>query len=95
MSAQLSAHGRTGSIHKPVLAGRLMPVGQKPVATLSVLIGRGDALSDGDFGRSGFCADRTDEYLELRIGEELLEMLHGFPLIDDHHERSPGHRRQW
>src|SRR6266545_2099305 len=56
-------------------------------AALSILVGRGDRLDEGDLG--GACRIGThlaDERLQVGIGEELLEMLGGFPLVDDQDE---------
>jgi hypothetical protein len=36
--------------------------------------------------RLGVKCGWSDEHLQIGIGEELLELLDGFPLVDDHYE---------
>src|ERR1051326_4806977 len=49
-----------------------------------VLVGRADGLGDGDLRRLRRGAGRGHQGLQLRVGEELLEVLGGLPLV--HHQ---------
>src|SRR3954452_16850419 len=55
-------------------------------APASELVRRGHCLGDSDLRRRWVSADRTNEGMQARIGEELLEVPGGFPLVHDHDE---------
>src|SRR6266516_21089 len=53
----------------------------------SVLAGRLDRLGDGDVRRrTGVATDRADERLQIRVAEELLELVGALPFVDDQDE---------
>ena len=52
----------------------------------SVLVRGGDGLGDGDLRRLRRGAGHRDKGLQIRVGEELLEVLDGLPLIDHEDE---------
>src|SRR4249920_877318 len=54
-----------------------------------VLVRRRDRLGDDHLRRSRGGADGADEGLQLRVGEELLELLDAVPLVDDDDEAVP------
>src|SRR3954452_562702 len=75
----LSAATRAWSTPDPSTRGSLGPCG-------SELVGGRDHLGDRDLRWRRISPDPADERLELRVAEELLELLRGLPLVDDQDE---------